>query len=79
MLKRFLKRKVPTKEKNHSSNRANEEILSAVEKGGRFPWSKPARTIKRKGFELTLYKDGSRLYLFSSGGHLIITPQGSQI
>ncbi len=47
--------------------------------GWKFPWSKEVREFKRPNFSLTLYKDGSRLYLFKKGGYVIVTPEGAGI
>ena len=44
-----------------------------------FPWAKEIREFKRPNFSITIYADGSRLYLFKKGGHLIVTPQGMGI
>jgi hypothetical protein len=46
---------------------------------GKFPWAKPKRVYKFKNFELTTYKDGSRLYLLKNGGQLILTKEGVNI
>ena len=63
-----------------STNGSKPIVLSRLpEMKWKFPWSEPTREYKRQNFSLTLYKDGSRLYIFKGGGHLILTPEGSAI
>lgn len=63
--------------REHKKHVLQNEINKALAKN--FPWAREVREYKKTNFSLTLYADGSRLYLFKNGGYLIITPEGAGI